>query len=452
MLGFVHFAPDALGAEEILRDKMGFPRCYQDSKSKKNYFFSWQTKLLTRDVYVFASTDYSCSHYRTVIKKNTLDWEKFKDDFKKILPFELMNELKQISENTKSFRSDFDAEAFIEKNQITDYTLELNRELTDQFGAIFSAKVFEKVMEGKAGNKEFRTNLLSHLENKGNKLKDLSHLKSDVRFIVSFGLGWSEEIAKKGPYYIGNFIKDLKSMGLDITFLDRNPFGTVSGNVERLTHHLESELDDPRKIIIVSLCKGTPEILASIAQIEKKTPGAITQKLLGHVNLSGMLGGAFFSDLANEINLPLKIAKVMKAIPINAIADNARMADAVEYMTSPIIDNAVESAVETLPKNLFFINITGIPLSTFVLDQNSPMELVIRYGMKHRFVTGANDGFIELPKTLIPESLSQNQLTLVLDSSHMLSDGRIENYSLSDEQNRRILYRAIFHEILTKRM
>jgi hypothetical protein len=102
-----------------------------------------------------------------------------------------------------------------------------------------------------------------------------------------------------------------------------------------------------------------------------------------------------------------------------------------------------------LPENILTVNVTGAPMSDRVMRNGSPMAPILKYNYWQRFLVSANDGFIELPHTLVPEELAPRQVTLVLDSTHMLSDGYLEEFSLNEESVRRRMYQSILHYVLT---
>jgi hypothetical protein len=163
-----------------------------------------------------------------------------------------------------------------------------------------------------------------------------------------------------------------------------------------------------------------------------------------------MLSGAIFSDFAKDIVLPKVVAPLMKLIPFDSVRDSARMVDAIEYMKTSVIESTLQTATPDLDKSIFYVNITGAPMTAHVFEGKSPMRPILTYNVRNEFVDSANDGFLEMPSTLIPESVSHNQVSLILDSSHLLSDGMLDEFKIEDENNRRILYYTVVKTILER--
>ncbi len=445
---FLMSLSDSWASGIVLRDESGFPVCSSIRKSKYNIFIRWKEKPLTRDIEVLYSTS-SCEHHQQLIKSSEVIWNKLNAKDKQFFDLQLLSELTQIEQKTNELRTYFSVEDHLKENPIDEYTVEVNRRLTKQYGQIFSALVFKHLIERKETNQDLKQNVLKNLKDKTfHKTNEpFAALKDKVRLVVSFGLGWEE---KSTIFYIKDFLKDIEAMGLPVTFLKKNPFGSVEENVELMIPQLQSILLKDENIIYISLCKGTPELLAALAQMNQRLNLNRQATILGHINLSGMLSGAIFSDFAKEIVVPKIIAQLLKLVPFKTVSENAKMIDALEFMKTSIIENSLKASIPFLKQDIFTINVTGVPLSNHVLNGNSPMKPVIKYGLRSAFIDSANDGFLEIPSTLIPESITENQATLVMDSSHMLSDGNYEGHDLSLEATRQSLYFSVIQAVIKK--
>jgi hypothetical protein len=431
---------------DVLRDKQNFPQCVE--LKRFNVFFKWKERTLSRDVY-FTTSSFKCSSYNKVVHDRDIFWHDFKLEKLTFLDKKIIEEIKQIEQKTNELREHFSVEDYLAANPIKEYTVETNRDLTRKYGQIFSALVFKHLIEQEKSSQELLQKVISDLNNK-KKDNLLPNLKDKVRLVVSFGLGWEEKYSKYTPQYVINFLNDIKSLGLPVTFLSKDPFGTVAGNVQLMIPQVEEILKGKKDIIYISLCKGTPELFAATADVLQRLDQSSTARIIGHVNLSGMLSGAIFSDFAKEIVVPKLVAPLMKLIPFNGIADSAKMVDAIEYMQTSIIEESLESSSPYLTKDIFTINVTGAPMSTKILEGNSPMKPVVKYSAQKLFIDSANDGFLELPSTLIPKNITTNQATLVLDSTHMLSDGSLHGYELGKQEIRRSLYQTVIETIINK--
>ncbi len=393
-----------------------------------------------------------CRNWRSLLNAtfDNLSWSKFKEaDYPK-LPSSLLEELHQIGNKTNVLLEHESPEAFIDNKGIQDYTLELNRELSKLYGQLFSAKVFKAFIEKDARNKKFKNEVLKSFDTKWKK-QPFVELKDKVSIVVSFGLGWEEKYSQATPIYIREFLEDIKSLGLPVRFLRKDPWGSVRHNAEVIKDQLRDELETGRDIILVSLCKGTPEVLLAESFVHAETEGRFVNHILGHVNLSGMLDGTFYSDKSSELLIPKIVGPILKLIPIESARESTRLFGAIDFMRSDIIEGVVQEAAQNLPKDLLYINITGAPMSEQIFEQHSPMVPVVRYTLFSKLSEGANDGFLELPNTLIPRFISNNQITLMLDSTHLLGDGMLEGHSLQQEFKRRAMYYAIISRVIQER-
>ncbi len=428
----------ASGSELTIVREQGnhFPRCVENFEGK-NLLFKWNRRTLTRGV-KYSFTHRPCFEWK---KSQTLRWKELSPELKSRLPEELRFELEQIALKATEFRVEKTAAEFIDKRNITEFTRELNRELTPKFGPIFSAEVFKELVERKSGNREFRNYVLSFLKQEG--ITDQPRPK--VTLVVSFGLGWSNEYGIAAPYYIKDFLSDIESLGLEVVYLRKNPFGTIKNNVRRIIPQLEDELKKDKNVILLSLCKGTPEIFSALAEIQDPE---LKKKIIGHVNLSGMLTGTFFADITMSVLIPKLLSPFLKIIPIREMRDAGKMASSTSYMKSSIIAESLNTVKGKIPEGILTVNVTGAPLSDRIMRNGSPMAPILKYNSWQRFLVSATDGFIELPHTQVPEDLASNQVSLVLDASHMLSDGYLDEFELKDRNNRRKLYQSILSYIL----
>lgn len=425
----------------IIRDKNGYPRCLENIDGK-NLFLKYARRSITRRVrYTYSKT--ACKDWKHA---KLATWKNLDDETRAKLSEPMQFQIEQLEKKTIEFREERTVSEFIDNHNITTYTRELNRELTPKYGAIFSAEVFKELTERRPGNRQFREYVLSELIKKP-ITEPFVEYKDKVKLVVSFGLGWSDDFGRAAPYYIKDFLSDIESLGLEVVYLDKNPFGTVKNNVRRMIPQLESELKKEKKVILLSLCKGTPELLSALASLKNHD---LREKIIGHVNLSGMLSGTFFADIAMSVIVPKLLSPFLKVIPIQTMKDAGRMASSASYMKSSVISETLSDVKGNIPDNILTVNVTGAPMSDRILRNGSPMAPVMKYNYWQKFLVSANDGFIELPHTIISEELAPNQVTLVIDSSHMLADGYLENFELSKQEPRRALYQSILRFILRK--
>lgn len=420
-----------------LRSSKDLPLCVEDVEGK-NLYLKFSRRSLTRNI-KYALTSKSCRDRRRLHPR----YHQLTEEILRKLPEELRFELEQLALKATELREEKTAAEFVDRRNLTEFTKELNRELTPRFGPIFSAQVFREITERRPGNRDFRAYVLRELRHEGAsaELPD----KDRVKLVVSFGLGWSDDFGVATPPYVRDFLSDMESLGYEVVYLKKNPFGKIDANVERITPQLERELSGEKRVIFLSLCKGTPELFAALARINSAD---LKKKIIGHVNLSGMLTGTFFADVTMSVLIPKLLSPFLKILPLKSAKDAGRMASSSGYMKTSIVEETLLEAEGKLPENVLTVNVTGAPMSDRVVNNGSPMGPIIKYNSWQKFLVSATDGFIELPHTLVPPELAPNQVTLVLDSSHMLSDGYLEEFSLADELPRRKLYQAILRFLL----
>ena len=104
-----------------------------------------------------------------------------------------------------------------------------------------------------------------------------------------------------------------------------------------------------------------------------------------------------------------------------------------------------------VPSNIFYLNVVGTRLGNGLASNPALKQIqnTIRASISG---FGANDGFVEYPDAVIPNSwfdskfdLRNNNLTLALNTSHAIGDGsfRWQNYELD---LRSISERLVFYE------
>lgn len=326
------------------------------------------------------------------------------------------------------------------------YSLELNRSLSKTYGQFISAASFKNWVESNESNVAFRDYLTSELQKRDLNGKPFQQIKN-LKIVISLGLGWREFESPKDPIYVLNFLRDIKSSGLPILFLKREPYGTLNANIAAIIPQLEKELAIEQDIILVSLSKGTPELMSALGTIHsQKKP--IKARVKGYVNISGMVGGVSFADKANKLKDLTFLTPLLKAFP--ATAENGKTLGSLSQLSSVAVDRVMKTAYDFIPRETFFINITGLPLSNHIYLGTSPMLEILKIGNKRHIFEGANDGFLEAPRTLVSDSVFPNQVTVVLDSTHLIADGKLGLYGMDDQTNRRVLYQALLKFILNR--
>jgi hypothetical protein len=333
---------------------------------------------------------------------------------------------------------------YLEATQIETFDSVTNRNISNIYGKQFSAKVFKAFIEKNSTNLKFKNQLQNFIVNKSTYIPI-----KNVKIIVNMGLGWDFENADQ-PYYVKDFINEIKSLGYEVIFLSKYPYAPIEVNVESIRPQLRHILrDQNNKYILLSLCKGTPELLIAAAEIIKKE-NQLKNKLIGFVNMSGMMGGTFFSstrfDLVALTSLEKEVDNYSSKMNFEKF-DRMQTIVSLPSMTKARITKNLAPILNVSFDNIPAINISGALMSDTAIKNNSPLKMFISYNKALQLYPYANDGFIDVTESRLPTSMFKNQRSLILDSSHLLTDGNFEGLDLTKKTNRVLFYKAIIQSI-----
>ena len=157
---------------------------------------------------------------------------------------------------------------YIRENNITDYDFETNKEITKETNRYFSARVFKSLILKNNANKDLR-NLVRDLMD--HKLILNKKLENTI-LVINMGLGWDDQNFKNQAVYVQNFITEIKLLGLETHFLERDAYGPLELNIETIKPQLRGLFRSHKKILFLSLCKGSPELLVSLAEVVEEKP------------------------------------------------------------------------------------------------------------------------------------------------------------------------------------
>ena len=432
----------------IHRDpESGFPRCFETGENE-NIFFKWKNKLLRRRVEVSFSED-DCSKWEKRRKNVFVGWRDITPEIQSSLPVRLQKELQQVFEKGNELRSEHSAEDYLENHPINEFSEEVNKELSKKYGKLFSAQVYKAFVESKPHNKRLRKTVLDAFDDQSDDL-DFTKYSNEIEIIVSLGLGWEEDYSKSTPSYIKNFFLDMRNLGLQVHVLKKDDiYGKIDKNSESIKSQLETLIKKDKNYIVVSLCKGTPEVLKALYDI--KSDLVSDSKIIGFINLSGMGRGTFFARSMSKLFVPKLFSPLLRVFPMKSASYAGKMVNAVKYIKADIVSGVMDSISLPSLARTTFVNVTGVPLSDYVIKNKSAMLPVLKYNRVFKASKIANDGFIELPYTELPIHIAPNQSTLVLDATHMLVDGQFEGHSIADKKIRDRLYRSMLKYILKER-
>lgn len=344
---------------------------------------------------------------------------------------------------------------YLRQNPISKFTVEDNRTLTKQFGPGFAGAIFKAWIESQGSNQSFREVALNkvgfylaHAE----ALQTLPSKGKNSIIVVSMGLGWDHRnLASLAPY-IQDFVNEVQSSGLSTYFLKRDPYGDTRDNIDEIVPQLKSLLKSGKNLILLSLCKGSPEIYGALAKVqgsyldEQRTQanrplgyGKVTAVL----NLSGMIDGTFLADRILDNEWIRHLAELSSYSYFHTLQDYGKSLMALPSATTQEISAIRNQYLVHLPSDALYIDATGVLTKNGLLERSAPLSPVLQANQRLHLVDGANDGFIEHPGTLLPQEISSQHFTLVLEASHMLNDGYFGPYDLMQASVRKAVYATL---------
>lgn len=333
---------------------------------------------------------------------------------------------------------------FLDSNQIENFDSTTNKIISLTYGSRFSAQVFKAYIERNPLNLKYKKELQSFIAKKSSFVP-----MKNVKIIVNMGLGWDVE-SKEQPYYVNNFINEIKSLGYEVEFISKYPYAPIEMNIDTIQPQLRHLFrDENNRYILLSLCKGTPELLVAAAEVIKKD-SKLKDKILGFVNMSGMMGGTFFSstrlDMKALTNMEKDFDNLSSARSFTKF-DRMQTVVSLPYMTKSRIQKNVSPVLNVSFDNIPAINISGALMSDLPSKNNSPLKMFINYNKVMLLYPYANDGFIDVTETRLPSSMFKNQKSIVLNSSHLLTDGAFEDLDLTKKPNRIFFYKAVLQSL-----
>lgn len=88
--------------------------------------------------------------------------------------------------------------------------------------------------------------------------------RTDFTLVINEGLGWDDRLGPNTLSYVHDFVNDMRSLGVRVVFLQKNAYGPIRENGHVIASQLRAVLDEGRPVILLSLCKGTPELTVAL--------------------------------------------------------------------------------------------------------------------------------------------------------------------------------------------
>lgn len=359
----------------------------------------------------------------------------------------------------------YSARDYLREHPISNYTRSLNIELTQKFGHGFSGQIYREYLLNNPANQkalsEIATNIRTYrsLQVKAVAAAEIKKLSSNTVLLVSMGLDWSDEVNQHTPDYIKKFLTKIQQAGIEVKFMRRNPVGLMEDNVKEIQPQVEAVLASGKNVVLLGMCKGMPELLAAVSesmkgnldakrmQVNKKGRG----KVEGVVGMSPMMGGLYWADKRDGNGAFDLIEELTGELPGRTTTMISTYLDALESITSEKTQSLLNRIAPNLPADVAYIGLSGILPNNARLYVKNSMKPFVDANRRLNIAKGANDGFLEYPKTAIPTSWSPRVFNVPVHGSHMLTDGAVNEYSLQNAENESALYYSLLKFILEKK-
>jgi hypothetical protein len=437
------------------------PRCLETA-SGLNVFLRWndadryaRTVEATRD-------DRSCASWRTVVRERQQGWVVIHDDDRTIfgtpLSAELVADLAAIRDGANVVDGATVDQVATDIIARGGFTLEDNIALTDRYGHGFVGSVYQKTVFAERKNAwafEVLERDMARTVALGEAaaLQEMQAKSQNLVVMVSMGAGWSHIVDEHTVPYVKDFIETVKSIGVEVDVLERDTFGDVEENAVHLQKKVEAYLDAGKDLVLFGLCKGTPELFAAAARATASSldeAGAQTRRsagrgrVVGAINMSGMMSGLVFGDWLAPYETPLALSgAVLSAVPLRSAREVGSYMKMVPQLTTPRIEAFTKTFVTKLPKDAVYIDVVGVVPDDGLLKRDiGAMGPFINTDRERDLAKASNDGFLRYPGNELPRGVAVRHYVVVMSGSHMLFDGAFGPWSMESLDNQRALFRA----------
>lgn len=437
------------------------PRCFE-VESGLNIFFRWddadryaRTIEATRDAR-------SCFDWRGVVRERQQGWVKVSDDDRSVFGSSFGNDI------AADFAAIRDGANVVDGASVDDvfkdvmarggFTADENARLTARYGHGFVGAVYQKSVFAEPKN-AWAFDVLERDMSRTVALGDaaarqeMQAKSKNLVVMVSMGLGWDETVDEHTVGYVKDFIETVKSIGVEVDVLERQTFGTVEENTTILQKKVDAYLEAGKDVVLFGLCKGSPELFAAAARATASSldeHGAQTKRkagrgrVVGAINMSGMLSGILFGDWVAPYETPLAIGgAVLAAIPLRDTQEIGAYMKILPQLSTPRVAAFKQSFVAQLPKDAVYIDVVGVVPDDGLLKKDiGAMGPFINTDRARDLAKASNDGFVRYPGNELPKDVAVRHYVVVMSGSHMLFDGAFGRWSMESLDNQRALFRA----------
>lgn len=360
------------------------------------------------------------------------------------------------------FPPGYTAADYIRENPIPAFSVKLNRELTQKYGHGFAGEIYREWLLNQPRNSRARSairkSVNEYLARGKSFTKEILKAKSqNTVLLVSMGLGWDE--SPDQPFYVKDFLKQIAGAGMETIVLKRDAYGRVPDNIRELVPQIRNALNSSKNVMLMGLCKGMPELLAATAEVMKdrldknrqQIPSPSHGKITGIIGISPMMSGLYWADFEKQIVVADLLESLLEKLPGKAHMA-AQYLNAVDTMSSPDINALYAESLPHLPADVTYLNFIGvIPDNGILKNDTTAMMPFIRGNEMLNIAKGANDGFIEYPKSQIRNEFGRKVFNVPLEGSHMITDGKFDELDFRQKINLEALYYGILNFALDQR-
>ncbi|MFL5784485.1 MAG: hypothetical protein ACJ76H_07755 [Bacteriovoracaceae bacterium] len=348
----------------------------------------------------------------------------------------------------------YTAAKYVSEHPIQFYSTTLNRQLTEKYGNGFASEIYREWLLSRPENKLARTEIKASVReflSKGPAFtsNEIRTRAQNTVLIVSMGLGWDE--SPEQPFYVKDFLKEIKAAGMETMILKRDAMGTVPENIRALVPQVNRIFLSGKQVMLMGLCKGMPELFAATAEVFKANP-AVKKRLRGVIGISPMMSGLYWADYQRNHPAVELLHFLLAMIPGKKTQSGSEYLTALQTMNSVEIDALYNDVRPQFPKDVPYVNLIGvIPDDGILKNDTTAMMPFIKANRMLNIGKGANDGFLEYPKSQISSAWGPKVFNIPLEGSHMITDGKFDELDFRNSKNLLGLYYGILRFTLDQR-
>ncbi len=471
LIAVLFFASPAAHATEwnVYRDYGGLPRCVADKNTwYKGWYFHWDdSKQYLRKLYAiplkaFRSQEYPvhCSNWDQFSATAANSANFFLNETTELAPTQQVADIPtdvraqlELARQGAYFPWDVATFAYyVNEARANDYTLALNKKMTDTHGIFFATEVFRSWLRGKPKNRKLESRILGHLDAiQKRRAKQIAKRMQGYRVIVARGYFEAPNNSR-----VQQFIDELNTLGISTSAFAVNTTESVTVNAMSIRDQLERELDNGAKLIVAGASKGSAELYGALASLHVKRPeffrpGGARGHVAAVLSISGTLRGSFIVDWALGAIPYLIVRWSMLDEARRTGVDLREVRPGLESQGSYFLHRYFQQHAPLLPQEIPFFDVAGVPSIETMQKEGFVKDL--REGLldtgffpRHR----ANDGMLEFPNMVTPDEWARENYQIVMDSSHTIFDGAYNQTAMYHPESSRKVLDAIFQSIMDR--